>query len=367
MKDPMQEYKDIKHLFEKRDICPPGNPINDLQWVVIYPPTIDWDYMRQRPQQLMEQFSLNEYEVFYCNKTQLTNKLFTEINSHLKIVHNNSCFIRDIVPELKRLGKKIILWVSWSKLHAFLDSYLPDFIVYDYLDDFEAWRPYLKSMIEKANIVITTSKILKEQMAEEYPDKPSIMVPNGCDIKRFRLPNSIGKPPELYSHEGPVITYSGAWASWIDVKLVERIAETFNHALICVIGTEFGIKVPAHHPNLKYLGQKTYSQLPEYLINSTICIIPFLINSITIATNPIKMYEYLASGKPVVSTNLPEAKNVPSVYIAKDHESFIERIKLILEGKAGFRDDETYVWLEEHTWEKRFEKINAFIKEYLPA
>lgn len=172
-------------------------------------------------------------------------------------------------------------------------------------------------------------------MAEEYPDKPSIMVPNGCDIKRFRLPNSIGKPPELYSHEGPVITYSGAWASWIDVKLVERIAETFNHALICVIGTEFGIKVPAHHPNLKYLGQKTYSQLPEYLINSTICIIPFLINSITIATNPIKMYEYLASGKPVVSTNLPEAKNVPRFTSLKIMKALLKESNSSWRGKQA--------------------------------
>jgi len=65
MKDLMQEYKDIKHLFEIKDMCLSGNPINNHQWVVIYPPTIDWDYMRQRPQQLMEQFSMNGYEVYY--------------------------------------------------------------------------------------------------------------------------------------------------------------------------------------------------------------------------------------------------------------------------------------------------------------
>lgn len=367
MKDLMQEYKDIKHLFEIKDMCLAGNPINNLQWVVIYPPTIDWDYMRQRPQQLMEQFSLNGYEVYYCNKTQSKVKLFTEINSNLRIIHNNSCFIKDIVPELKRKGKRIILWVSWSKLHIFLDAYSPDFIVYDYLDDFKAWKPYLKPMIEKANIVITTSKILMKQIAEEYPRKPSIIVPNGCDIERFRLKENIERPSEFNNHEGPIITYSGAWASWVDTKLVKRISETFKQALVCIIGSEFGIKVPTNIPNLKYMGLKTYYQLPIYLYNSTVCIIPFLINSITVATNPIKMYEYLASGKPVVSTNLPEAQSVPSVFIAEDHENFLEKIQLILEGKAGFREDETYAWLEEHTWEKRFERISAFIREYLPA
>lgn len=364
MNDAM-DYRDIKHLFEIRDIHLAGNPINHQKWVVIYPPTIDWDYMRQRPQQLMEQFSLNEYEVYYCNKTQSKTKLYTEINPSLKIIHNNSCFIRDIVPVLKKLGKKIIVWVSWSKLHAFLDVYSPDFVVYDYLDDFEAWQPYLKPMIDKAHIVITSSRILMEQMEAEYPQKPSIMVPNGCDFERFRPHESIKRPPELTGYDRPVILYSGAWASWVDVELVKEIAQTFRQAQVCVIGTEFGVKVPGHIPNLRYLGLKNYVQLPAYFQSSTVCIIPFRINTITKATNPIKMYEYLAAGKPVVSTDLPEARNVPSVYIGSGHEGFIENIGLILEGKLGFTEEETYAWLEEHTWGKRFEKINTFMKEHL--
>jgi len=365
MNNKMDEYRDIKPFFEIKDLHLEGTPIGDLEWVVIFPPTIDWDYMRQRPQQIMEQFSMNGYEVYYCNKAQSKVKLYTEINPNLKIIHNNSCFIRDIVPELKRMGKKIILWVSWAKLHIYLDWYQPDFIVFDYVDDFKAWRPYLRPMIEKSNVVITTAKILMEEIIREYPDKPSIMVPNGCDIERFRLQKPVEKPPELKGHDGPVITYSGAWANWVDTGLVEKIANTFKQALVCVIGTEYGLKVPVHIPNLKYLGLKTYYQLPQYLNNSTICLIPFLINNITLATNPIKMYEYLASGKPVVSTDLPEVRNVPSVYTASDHRNFMEKIRLILEGKIGFNEKETYAWLEEHTWEKRFDKIDKFIKEYI--
>jgi len=363
--DKMQEYRDLKHLFEIREFCPEGKLVTDHEKVVIYPPTIDWDYMRQRPQQIMEQFSLNGYEVYYCNKTQSITKLYTEINPNLKIIHNNSCFIQNVVPEIKRMGKKIILWVSWSKLHAFLDRYSPDLIVYDYLDDFDAWKPYLGPMVEKAHVVITTSRKLMEEMARDYPDKPSIMVPNGCDIERFRQGGKAEKPRELKDHDGPVITYSGAWAKWVDIGLVEKIAFTFSNALVCIMGTEFGVKVPRHIPNLRYLGLKNYFELPAYLNHSTICIIPFVINPITVATNPIKMYEYLASGKPVVSTNLPEVQNVPSVYIANNNEEFIEKIRLILEGKIGFREKETNSWLEEHTWEKRFDKINRFLQNVL--
>ena len=359
------EYKDIKHMFEIKDLQLGGITANELEWAVIFPPTIDWHYMRQRPQQIMEQFSMNGYEVYYCNKTQSKTKLYTEINPNLKIIHNNGCFIRDIVPEIKKMGKKIILWISWAKLHIYLDLYQPDFIVFDYVDDFEAWRPYIKPMVEKSHVVITTAKILTEEIIRDYPDKPSIMIPNGCDIDRFKLGKTMEKPPELVGHDGPVITYSGAWANWVDTGLVEKIANNFKQSLVCIIGVEYGIKAPRHIPNLKYLGMKTYHQLPAYLNYSTVCIIPFRINTITVATNPIKMYEYLASGKPVVSVDLPEVRNVPSVYIASDHENFIENIHLILDGKIGYREKETYTWLKEHTWGKRFEKIDRFIKEYI--
>ncbi|NLM76421.1 MAG: glycosyltransferase family 1 protein [Clostridiaceae bacterium] len=358
------EYRDIKPLFETKKETPFFNLEIEYPVVVIYPPTIDWNYMKQRPQQIMEQFSLNGFEVFYCNKTQSSSGVYTSINPNLKIVHNNAGFINEVVPRLKEQGKKIILWVSWSKLHLFLDHYSPDFVIYDYLDDFAAWEPYLEPMVRKSDVVITTSEILMDRMEKGFPQKPSFMIPNGCDLNHFRPKRETIVPAEFSEHKGPVITYSGAWANWIDTKLVEKIALNYKNALIAIIGTEFGTKVPKHIPNLKYLGYKSYAELPMYLQNSTVCIIPFLINPITLATNPIKMYEYLAAGRPVVSTNIPEAQNVPGVYIGRTHEEFIEKIGLILEKDIAFDENTVYPWLEAHTWEQRFKEIHRIINEY---
>lgn len=358
-----KEFNDIKHLFLKTaNYNLTDLPKADGDTVVIYPPTIDWNWMRQRPQQLMEQFSLHGFPVYYCNMTQSKFELFTAVNSNLTIVHNNHYFIKHVVPLLKAQGKKILLWVSWSKLHYFMDEYQPDFVIYDYLDDFSAWQSYLKPMVDKADVVITTSQVLEAQAQTQFPDKPRFLIPNGCDVEHFKGGITSKKPPEFASHTGPIITYSGAWAKWIDHALVEKIAAAFPSALVAIIGVEFGAKVNREIPNLKYLGYKSYLDLPSYLHHSTVCIIPFLIEQITVATNPIKMYEYLASGKPVVSTDIPEARLIPAVYVGADHNTFIEAIRQLIEKKATFSEEEVTSWLSANTWEKRFEEILPILK-----
>lgn len=363
------EYSDILPLFEGKDtIHGRFTPEICSDTVVIYPPTIDWNWMKQRPQQLMEQFSLHGYRVYYCNKTQSETELYSVLNPNLYLVHNNQYLIHHILPNLKKKGIKIVLWVSWSKLHVFLDDYLPDFVIYDYLDDFAAWKPYLPDMVEKANVIITTSNILERQIMLEYPDKPCTLIPNGCDMDHFKPAGICAVPMEFAQHKGPIITYCGAWAQWIDRKLVEEIAQRYKDVMIAIIGVEFGASANMGIPNIKYLGYKSYDELPAYLRASTVCIIPFLLEEVTLATNPIKMYEYLAAGKPVVSTDLPEARNAPGVFIGKSHEAFLGKLQGLLDGQLTFDSDTVYPWLAQHTWETRFKAIQGIMEEYdLPA
>lgn len=222
----------------------------------------------------------------------------------------------------------------------------------------------MSDMVQKANVVVTTSKILEREMKIGHPEKPCVLIPNGCDIKHFSHTGKRSLPTEFISHRGPIITYCGAWARWIDQGLVEKIARTYPEAMLAIIGVEFGASAKTSIPNIKYLGYKSYEELPPYLWASTVCIIPFLLEEITLATNPIKMYEYLAAGKPVVSTDLPEARQVPGVFIGKTHEEFLGEIQSILEKKIVFNHDRVQVWLEEHTWETRFLEIQGIMEKH---
>lgn len=356
------EFNDLKPLFSSAK-RPEKVPVADSEVVIIYPPTIDWSFMKQRPQQLMEQFALHGYTVYYCNKTQLKAEPFTALQANLFLIHDNVFFINRIIPWLKGLGKKILVWVSWAKLYPFIDTYQPDLVVYDYIDDFPDWRVYLAPMVTRADLVTTTSTILQRQIKLKFPDKPNYLIPNGCDLKHFQPQETVEKPKELANFSGPVITYSGAWAKWVDRELVYKIADSFPDALIAIIGVEFGTTVDRSIPNLRYFGYKSYGELPRYLQSSTVCIIPFLIHEITIATNPIKMYEYLASGKPVVSTDIPEAHEVPGVHIGATRDKFLEKIDYILNGGPAFDKQEVNCWLAGHTWEERFHEISRVLEE----
>lgn len=360
-----EQMKEFKPLFEEKE-CPDLQGISypDADTVVVYPPTINWDWMRQRPQQIMEQFAKHGFHVYYCNMTQSKERFSTDVAHNLTVIHQNICFVRHVIPALKQQGKKIILWTSWSKLHYFIDLYKPDLVIYDYLDDFSAWRPYLSGMMEKADAVVTTAAQLKKQVQIEFPHMPNYFIPNGCDIEHFKAAEGSVQPPEIEKHSGPVITYCGAWADWIDTELVEKIAAEFKDSLVQIIGAEFNSRVNQTIPNIKYIGYKPYDELPVYLRHSTVCIIPFLINETTIATNPIKLYEYLAAGRPVVSSDLPEVRGVPGVYIGKTHDMFIEKLKKIIDGQTELDWQMVNMWLTEHTWEKRFERVRVMLKEH---
>lgn len=321
--------------------------------------------MTQRPQQLMRQFAEDNYQIFYCNKTQSTKRIMTKLNTNINIVHNNKAFISSIIPKIKK-DNKIIVWYTWPKLNSYIKQYFPDITVFDYIDDFPTWSKYVSPAIDGADLVITSASNLKKNIEENYPKKKNFLIPNGCDIKHFQkyTDYSPKKPLELLNHKGPIITYVGAWASWIDDELISKIAEKFSEALILIIGCEFGRKYTLNKENILYIGYKPYKLLPQYLYYSDVCIIPFKINQISKSTNPIKMYEYLAAGKPVVSTNIPEAKNKPHVYVGNDDKSFIGHIKKTLSPTFNIDNNKLNLWLKNQSWEKRSADINEILKKY---
>lgn len=356
---------ELKYLFNK-DITSSFEPIPipSSNTVIIYPPTINWNWMKQRPQQIMEQFALHGYQVYYCNMAQKKDCLSTQLMDNLTLIHNNSCFIKKSIPLLKQANKTILVWSSWSKLYPFLPLYKPDHIIYDYLDDIPQWVSYLNGMVEMADVVVTTAQELNRQMETRYPSKPNYFIPNGCALDNFTCAQNDSIPKEYEGHLGPIILYSGAWANWVDSDLVEKVAYKYPEALIAIVGAEFNAVVNREIPNIRYIGHQSYENLPAYICNSTICMIPFLINSITVAANPIKAYEYLAANKPVVSTNLPEVEGMPGIYTASSHEEFIDQIGLILAGETKFPANKVNEWLKEQTWSYRFGQIQKILSKF---
>ena len=116
------------------------------------------------------------------------------------------------------------------------------------------------------------------------------------------------------------------------------------------------------------VGTKKYELLPQYLSFMEVCLIPFKINKLTLASSPIKLYEYLAAGKPVVSTALPEILSNASdiVLIGKDHKDFIQKVEAAVEATA--RDEESAItrrieFAEANSWDERVQSMEKHLEE----
>ena len=111
-------------------------------------------------------------------------------------------------------------------------------------------------------------------------------------------------------------------------------------------------------PNVHYLGHKNYQILPHYLHGFSVATIPFLINQTTVSTNPIKLFEYMAGKKPIVTTALPECQAYKAVLWSQDQNAYLENL-----GKAlKLSQDKAYLSLlkaeaRENSWDKRIRQI----------
>ncbi|GAA4413089.1 hypothetical protein GCM10023089_30410 [Quisquiliibacterium transsilvanicum] len=123
----------------------------------------------------------------------------------------------------------------------------------------------------------------------------------------------------------PVVGYYGAIAEWFDLELIDRLAGELPGCDFQLIGddTAGAGRALRHRANVRLLGEKPYAELPRWLAAFDACLIPFRVNALTLATNPVKVYEYLSAGKPVAGTDLPELRAMDGlVYRATDHEAF---------------------------------------------
>jgi hypothetical protein len=132
----------------------------------------------------------------------------------------------------------------------------------------------------------------------------------------------------------PVAGYIGAIAKWFDINLLIEVAQKLPGWMFVLVGTTAGCATwnAKRIPNIKIVGEVPYTDVPAQLERFDVCMIPFRITELTKATNPVKVYEYLASGRPVVSTPIPEVKVLGGrVKIASTANDFATKLQESLE------------------------------------
>lgn len=272
---------------------------------IIYPRSLPWHWMVQRPQQLMKELAALGYTVLYEEPGSFSHPQVKKISDSLYLCQG-------ISPLSLDHPRPRILWLNFPQLAPFVEDYRPDLVVYDCADEakeeFASWNPYIKPLLAKAHLVFTSSQGLYEQLEREHSQVT--LVPNGVDFFHFAHPR---KPPQDLPSGKPLIGYCGAIAPWLDWVLLEEVIAQNPHVHFVFIGALVMLKsFPLKAPNVTYLGHKPYDILPGYIQQFSIGLIPFKLTSMTQGCNPIKLYEYAATGIPILSTPLRELEMAQS-------------------------------------------------------
>lgn len=185
---------------------------------------------------------------------------------------------------------------------------------------------------------------------------------NEIDVK-FSLDDAFKKVLQIGQ---PVIGYYGALAKWFDYDLIKKISQTGRYQIV-LFGIAYDDSLEKSgldkFENIHFLGAKNYNILQNYAAHMDVLTIPFLINDITRATSPVKLFEYMAMNKPIVTTDMDECRKYKSVLIGHSHEEFIEQLDRALELKKD--SDYMHILDEEalqNTWKEKAKIIIELLR-----
>ncbi|WMT39298.1 glycosyltransferase [Paenibacillus sp. D2_2] len=279
-----------------------------VEMTIVYPPALDWNLLFQRPQQLMTSFSkIPGVRAIFLNEETYKKQYhpIEKLNDDLFLVRKGVSYDHLVK------GKKV-LWFSSPGQYNYRDGRKFDFVVFDYLDnsadEFAIWKNYIPKCFARANLVATTARVMYEEHKND--GKPIFLCPNGADYEHFKKAQmALPKPPDFpHVEDGQkVVGFHGAMASWVDYWLITDIAN-LGHRVV-LIGNNSLYKKQINHPNITCLPHKDYKVLPAYLAQFDVCMVPFKLTEMIRGCDPIKYYEYLSAGKPVLTTRMEEIVN----------------------------------------------------------
>ena len=316
-----------------------------------------------------------------------------EISNNLVLINLSNKSIQKILfSKLKNIEKPKYIQIystDWNMNLAELKKYIENGykIIYEYIDEINPIlsgtkeipvnikEKYEYMLQDKENIyVVVTADKLKEDIEQNRGNEKLIFACNGVDYEHYQNIDKNYKFDETFrkilEEKKPIIGYYGAFASWFDYEMVRNLAEKRPQYNIVLIGTKYDETLEKSKieelENVHFLGSKDYKILKNYASKFDVCTVPFSINDITKATSPLKIFEYMAMGKPIVTTAMDECKKYKSIFIVNNNEEFIEKIEKALELDKE-KDKDYFETLKnealENTWEaKARDIINLLIK-----
>jgi teichuronic acid biosynthesis glycosyltransferase TuaH len=289
---------------------------------------------------------------------------------------NKAIQARHLKRSMASLGmSRPILWINPEYAVWAADEIPHSLVVYDVTDDWThaslSQRELAeierndRALLKKADLVFTVSPDLLEK--KSFFNIGASYIPNGVDFELYSI-DSAPRPPEIAHITGPIAGYTGTLhEDRQDISLIEHLSQRGGFTQVFV-GPDFmkpeNRRRLAALKNVVLVPAQPYHRLPEFVSNFDVCMIPHRVTPFTNSLDPIKAYEYLASGKPIVSVAVDGIKPLAAfIGIAENHGDFHKKITLALEGRSKSSAAERRTAARLNRWQARAEEILSQVKK----
>jgi glycosyltransferase involved in cell wall biosynthesis len=281
------------------------------------------------------------------------------------------------------MPEPVVLWIYDPRSARMAGSCGEAFAVYDCVDDYAEQtaagrrRAFVAACDRiaalRSRLVFATSRTMYERQLLVNP--ATHLVPNAGDYGHFvRAADRSIAAPEVAGLPSPVVGFAGNFlASKVDLSLLEEIATKKREWTLLLIGpsapeTLRVLEHIARLPNVRWLGPKPYAELPRYIAAFDVGLIPYVSNAYTRSCFPLKLYEYLAAGKPVVASGLPELAGMePDVALTHGAEAFSRAVEdALLRGSEAERERRMKL-ASRNSWDTRTERLLGLVQRELEA
>jgi len=337
-----------------------------------------WDFVYQRPQHLISRMAKDQkillIEEPWFREHEEGSRL-TKISENLHVLQPNVRNIEEIETVLAQYtGKKAATGWFYSASFVPLLSYFEfDTVVYDCMDELTLFKNAPEKLIEQerylmanAGVVFTGGKSLYESKAQHHDNVHCF--PSSVDQEHFaKAQNGIAIPHDIANIQGPIAGYFGVIDERLNLQLINEVALLKPDVSFVMIGPLAKIgehDLPRQH-NIHYLGMKDYKELPGYLKAFSVAMMPFALNDATKYISPTKTLEYMAAGKPMVSTAIKDVVRDYSgcVEIVESAEEFSAAIdKLIAAAPDVLLETKYAAILKNTSWNATADKMKVLIK-----
>lgn len=340
--------------------------------VFVFTPSVEWHYLYQRAQQMACRYAQldNAAAVFLTTQRHYDNVLgFCEIRPNVFLLNVHECgILRRLNPPVAELIACVYNVTTGTEC---LPALSPDRLVYEYVDDlrfivskaddFEHYAQEHRRLLQTADVAIATASALYEEILPVA--KHPLLLPNAGDYAHFsKQGTQRSEIAEKCRGSRCVLGYYGALASWFDYAAVKQSAlhhPDWTWLLVGrVIGDDLERSGIAELPNVLLVPAVPYESLPDYIASCDLLTIPFLLNDTTRSTSPVKLFEYMAAGKGILTSDMPECRKYASVAIYHDPPELERQVEELL----WKRNDPAFRALlekeaRENTWESRVQTV----------